>query len=313
MLRYILAHWRGEQSLAQSYWINTLLLTFAVYLGFLLLEAPLSRLPIRTILTLSYALVVVLSALTVWQLVGLWRSAGNTMARTGRRLWPVVAMVLVVLSVVAGVLNVSVIMNDLRKVSSALNDPGLADYSVERLPGVGVLLTGAINDDSAGETMAALDAADVAVLKIESHGGLTEPAVRLARYLRDNDVTVLAESQCMSACVWMLAASARATIHPWTVVTFHRTEPIADFDTPELRQETDRYAEDTLTYDRELGIPAWVVRKVQREEYWTPTIQEQIDIGLIGYIYDPEASAVVLASEYCAAHQETCGGQIDSN
>ena len=80
MLRYVLTHWRGEQSLAQSYWINTFILTFAVYLGLLLVEGPLSRLPIHTVLKLSYVLIAALLTLTVWQLVGLWRSASNTTA-----------------------------------------------------------------------------------------------------------------------------------------------------------------------------------------------------------------------------------------
>ena len=306
MIRYLIAHWRGEQSLAWSYWVNVTLLSLAVLLAIGLVEEPMSRLELQTAITIALLLILLVSALNVWQLVGLWRSAGNTMRRSAKRFWPVVARIVVVFGAIYGAGTVVTATNDLRKASLALQEPDLAEYELQRVPGEGLLLTGAINDRSAGEVMEMLGASEIRILRIDSYGGLIEPAARLARFVRREGVLVLVESQCWSACVWILAASEESAIYPWARVTFHRAEPIADFSTPEINAGFQDYLDEILAYDREFGIPEWVVHKVRREEFWTPTINELIEIGVIAQIYEPEAAALVPARDYCARHADDC-------
>ena len=46
-----------------------------------------------------------LALVTVWQLVGIWRSARRTVRATGRWFWPRVAQLLVLVGFVSGVFN----------------------------------------------------------------------------------------------------------------------------------------------------------------------------------------------------------------
>jgi hypothetical protein len=85
---YIVRHWRGDLSLSVSYWINNFLATIAV--SFLIQklgssisisDSPLIFATIRTLV------LVVAIAISIWQLVGVWRSAGKHRARGGGGFW----------------------------------------------------------------------------------------------------------------------------------------------------------------------------------------------------------------------------------
>ena len=121
---------------------------------------------------------------------------------------------------------------------------------------------------------------------------------------------VMAEEQCISACVILLAASPYAAISPGTKVTFHRAEPLVKFATPELRRESHSYLRgverQTEQLYRESGIADWAIETAKRQPFWTPTIDQQIRMGLIAYIYDLDSEEFVAAGDYCISHQDQC-------
>src|SRR5208337_2623796 len=87
---YLLRHWRGECSLAVSYWVNGWLAvipiaTVALLVGVASKEA---RQPWLYLTGLSLIWSVVILAV-VWQSVGTWRSAARAKRLRGRRFWPV--------------------------------------------------------------------------------------------------------------------------------------------------------------------------------------------------------------------------------
>ncbi len=101
---YIIAHWRGDHSLAWSFWVTFLVGGFA----FLAASMPLIWLATRNIKApapqiiypLLALLIVAMTALTVWQCVGLWQSAARV---DGWLPWGAqVAVVLTVLSLPVG-------------------------------------------------------------------------------------------------------------------------------------------------------------------------------------------------------------------
>ena len=79
---YIARHWRGELPLAISYWVNGLLLFASVIAA----ETALAWVDITAapqLLTGLYAgLGLFAVSASVWQLVGVWRSAGRTRCRS---------------------------------------------------------------------------------------------------------------------------------------------------------------------------------------------------------------------------------------
>src|ERR1039458_9335345 len=82
---YILRHWRGELSLGVSYWVNGLLLTLIAATGEVVLdEADITQHP--RLITAAYAsFSLLLIVVSIWQVVGIWRSAGRTIEERQRQ------------------------------------------------------------------------------------------------------------------------------------------------------------------------------------------------------------------------------------
>lgn len=313
MFSYIGRHWRGEHSLARSYWVNAVLVSLVLQLAVTLAEDSLAELRIETSLYVALILIASLALITVWQLVGVWRSATNSALRTGRFLWPNVAKGIVILGGLGGAFAVATATVDISNVWKALRDVDIAGYSLERVGDTDLILSGAINDQSADAVILALEDPKIEILRIDSHGGLIDPAVRLARYVRDNEVFVLAEGQCISACVLVLIASPTPALEAGTPVVFHASQPAVEFTNPDLRKESQRYLDQTEEFDREFGVPAWVSANLKQQEFWTATVEELIQMDLLAYVYDPEAQDFVAAQVYCLSHQAICAERMNYN
>ena len=94
---YIVRHWRGDLSLPVSYWINSFLGTIAVSVVFscvgLLVEPADSPLGFAIAVSVAWLLLIVV---TLWQLVGVWRSAGKHRERSGKAFWARAARFMVI-------------------------------------------------------------------------------------------------------------------------------------------------------------------------------------------------------------------------
>lgn len=104
----------------------------------------------------------------------------------------------------------------------------------------------------------------------------------------------------------LLAASPYAAIVPGTQVTFHQTEAVAEFSTPELRGESERSIRDAESFYREVGVPDSVLEMMQRHQFWTPDLNKLVQMNLVKLVYDLEQRQFLLAADYCADHKEEC-------
>lgn len=76
VLHYIVRHWRGELSLAKSFWINCIILSVVyggVFYGMLYAASTLESAILSMIAVLGYWLIY--APLGIWQVVGTWRAA----------------------------------------------------------------------------------------------------------------------------------------------------------------------------------------------------------------------------------------------
>ena len=99
-------HWRGEYSLARSYWVNGVVI-FHVGINMLILIVlgiVLAMFHGRTAVVLIVGLgeVALLCAAYVWALVGIWRAARKYQ---GFRLWSILARVAIVFGVLVSIAN----------------------------------------------------------------------------------------------------------------------------------------------------------------------------------------------------------------
>jgi hypothetical protein len=98
---YFARHWRGDLSLALSFWINGVLVNLVTVAVALVPIIYLERNPQDgnlTILALAVFFIVAGALLGIWQLVGIWRSASHHVLRGGRKFWSIAAKVVVVLA-----------------------------------------------------------------------------------------------------------------------------------------------------------------------------------------------------------------------
>lgn len=88
-------HWQGDYSLPFSYWVIGLLLTGALVFSVSHLDkvVPTGDLGARASGILIVGVIGSLLLISVWQLVGIWRSATKHTSRGGRRLWSVLAKI----------------------------------------------------------------------------------------------------------------------------------------------------------------------------------------------------------------------------
>jgi hypothetical protein len=177
---YIKTHWRGELSLGRSYWVNGFLLGVALNIGAAVLEEPLSRLSVEDGVIVALAVAPIIVAVAVWQLVGIWRSASNASIKTGRAFWPTAAKIATCLGFLRATVDVGTATTNLARTLQSLRDPILAEYAIERRGDTDLILTGAINERSTTEVIHALQDPRIKILRVNSHGGLIDPAIKLA-------------------------------------------------------------------------------------------------------------------------------------
>jgi len=95
----IARHWRGEFSLARSYWVNHLLLGCGAGLAVGALAAAINvramEQPVRWLISLGLTWSVI-TLFSVWAVVGVWRAA-TAYRRTGKQVWGNAAKATIVL------------------------------------------------------------------------------------------------------------------------------------------------------------------------------------------------------------------------
>lgn len=304
---YLRAHWRGELSLGISYWINGCLLGFLLNLLGVGLEGLLAAQNLRVdwgLVALVTGQVVFLLLVSLWQVVGIWRSATNHVARSGRRFWATAAKAALILgglsAAVATVDAGRVLLYTVQVASGQLDRP----FEVEEVEGTDLHLTGDINYRSVDRVRALAKAnAAITVLVINSPGGLIGAGMELGELVEEAKLTVIADGECLSACTLPLVASPASAMVPGTVIGFHSGGGIG---VAEAEAAGNKLMDDFLI---EHGVDAQVISRLNAtpyEEMWMPSLQELVDYGVIEFVFDLERWTLVEAEDWCEEQAARC-------
>jgi hypothetical protein len=226
---YVARHWRGEMSLARSFWLNCILLSLAFCLIYLApLDFYMTRWP-KLIAGGLVALYVFSIPLGVWQCVGTWRSA-RVRAAGGRPFWARVAQVVIGLDVLASAYSVVVIMLsqsiDLAQVAIGRDPYGRFQVSVSE-DGRNLVVDGGIGFGLSEAVIDALDRhREVTTVELWSPGGRIVEARSLAEIVERRGLNTLVIDSCASACTLVfiagkereLASDARLGFHNGTII-----------------------------------------------------------------------------------------------
>jgi hypothetical protein len=224
---YFLRHWRGELSLPVAYWINGWLGDIPVILlatgAGLLIRVPAL---VKIALAAAMAVWVLAFLVSIWQLVGIWRSAGRHVGRGGRKVWAILAQVSVGLgtAMLAAQLVTSAIPQMLELGRIWAGDAELAEHEIRLLPGGRELsYSGAITYGVTEEVRRALDAAPgVRVIHLDSRGGRLVEAQHLRDLIAARGLATYVGQFCASACTSAFMGGRERWLAPGAKLGFHQ-------------------------------------------------------------------------------------------
>ena len=225
---YFVRHWLGELSLPKSYWLNGLI-------GGVLVGAAIAALnvavhgrseaqPVLWLVALIATWVVV-SLFTMWQAVGVWRSATNYRA-SGKYFWGGLAKTVTVL----GVLNLAynclfVGTAQMAGIYEIIDgDARVGPHQFKVLAnGLVLEFSGGITFGVANELNGFLNAmGGVRTVRLNSLGGRILEAQRMSDLIRARGLSTFVAQDCMSACTIVFLGGRQREILPSARIGFHQ-------------------------------------------------------------------------------------------
>ena len=294
---YIVNHWRGDLSLAKSYWLNTFFLSLPFTMMFSSLEelAQVVRTVEETALFfwLIAALTVFAIPFTVWQLIGTWRSATKRTINTGKSGWSSVAKVVMVFGwlqlggALAQIADEWPVYREIAGYTLGLNPVG--DYSVRVIDGgTGIEVRGAIARGVVDDVRSALDRTQEPIyVELESEGGRIGVGDSLNRLIRERGLATLVQGQCYSACSLAFLGGQARILGEDGAIGFHQAASRLE-DSPSVRAMEGSADDLQRKIMREAGVRASFIDEAMAtpsEQMWIPSREVLADGGVITHIW----------------------------
>ncbi|EKT4540376.1 zinc-ribbon domain-containing protein [Pseudomonas putida] len=224
---FIAKHWRGEYSLGVAYWLFGFLITiFVSVISFVVGELGsslnLSGRAYGFLILIYYALVILVS---VWQIVGVMRSASAHSARGGKQFWATMAMIMVCLG--AFRLFASLFVDGLPLVREGVNmimgEDNIPEYSLRLMRNDTELeLAGGIPIGTTEAVRKMLDSyPTVRVIHLNSTGGRIAEANKLALLISKRQLITYTRTSCVSACTIAFLAGRERYLGEQGRIGFH--------------------------------------------------------------------------------------------
>jgi len=277
---YFVRHWRGELPLGVSIWVNGLLLSMLLTVATKALISMDDSFSLKVIAKLTLLLYATAIAGTVWQLVGIWRSALSYGGSSFRAMLAKIAVVIGLLHFLF--LCYATYLPQSQNLVDIINgDRLLPPYEIRTLfGGTEVEFRGGIRAGCSEELEEALAAAPQAkVLRIESPGGRLAEAKKMIRLVRERDLITFTSEQCQSAAPLVLMAGRQRIVGVGARVGFHagrlpgatagQVKEMADLvrSTMELAGVSEQFI------SRVLATPP--------NQMWYPTFREMLAAGVV--------------------------------
>ncbi len=203
---YVARHWRGELSLPVSYWLNGILGGLVVGATVAVLAYVSGRQgdarPLLWLISLS-AIWISAALLTLWQTVGVWRSA-TYYRRRGKQFWGAAAKALVMLGAVQFAANFAMVGTaQLAGIYEIVAGDALVGPHEFHILANGQTLefSGGITFGVAEELERFLNAmAGVRTVRLDSAGGRVLEAQKMSDMIRSRNLSTFVARDCLSAC-----------------------------------------------------------------------------------------------------------------
>lgn len=292
---YLARHWRGELSLPVSYWVNGFIVTIVLTrVGFVV---PWDNFVSRSPKLYSVAIIllwIVVALTTLWQLVGIWRSAKHYLAQGKSKLWGNLAKIAVVLGLIRALAELGNVgvpqISEYAKI--AIGDDPFGTYQIRVLRDATELeVSGVIVFGLTNSVRRTLDAhPTIRIIHLNSKGGRISEARNLRDLIEAKGLTTYTASACLSACTLAYAAGRERLIGRDASLGFHRYSfPGAKEQDFHAQYEKDKQDWLARGFARAFVDKAFAT---PNNQMWRPSHQELLNWGVInGY---PESDDVAV-------------------
>lgn len=291
---FIARNWRGEYSLPVSYWVFGLIGNFAVALLLFGMTAVYdTKMGFRPVYVFTFILSIWLLSIgiSVWQSVGVWRSANRYVERKSLKLerapWAVVAKLIVAIAIQLAAAVVKSAIPQLTEASrmAFLDDPDIPEYSMRVMRnGTEAEITGGIKYGLTENFKKILAASrQIRVVHLNSVGGRIGEAGELYNLIREARLTTYVSAKCLSACTLVFSGGAERVLLHGAVLGFHRGKFAGQEqrDSPELEGQRKIFTE--AGYDASFIAHALATPS---SNMWTPSEAELLKSGVVTRVSD---------------------------
>lgn len=224
---YIVRHWQGQLALPTAYWGNTVLITLS-------LVAVLSVIPWDSLVTKSPTLFSItlislwlfMALTSVWQYVGVWRSARHHMDQGKSKLGGNLARIAVILGLLTGAGKfVSAGIPQISEFANiAVGKDPVGTYQLRLLrDGTELEIAGSMAFGLTDKVSQTLDMnSAVRVIHLNSVGGRVNEARKLRDLIASRGLTTYTASGCSSACTLAFVAGQKRLIARNAALGFHQ-------------------------------------------------------------------------------------------
>ncbi|WP_409523689.1 hypothetical protein [Nitrincola sp. MINF-07-Sa-05] len=304
-MNYIKRHWRGELSLAISFWVNVVLLNVIIksFEAWFTHTQPIDHPQVAAQFTIIY-IAVGLLIIYPWQLVGLWRACIRHKAQTNKTGWAATAQVMAVFSIIATAGNLyktGPVYKDLYQVG--FEKDVYDDYTLELKNDNSVIhLQGTLGFGISREVSKLLDKhPSVTRIVLDSRGGRIYEGRELSKLILAHGLDTYSLTGCYSACTTAFISGNSRYLTPEANLAFHQYH----VDYEHLAEHADVAAEeekDLLIFERQGVAPEFLERlfSARHDDLWYPTKQEMLDAHVINDIVN--SSDVMTASSGKSAY-----------
>lgn len=281
---FIMNHWKGLYSLGVSYWLFGFLITVVSSFVVVLIQVAFAGddgyQPVLSFFTIACTWGFV-ALVTVWQLVGVWRSANRTIEE--RRViakkapWAGVAKAMMILGALRSIdVFVESAVPQLEETyrMAFMGDPSLPAFSMRIMRnGTEVEITGGfkygLTDDFNKLLMAS---PQIAIVHLDSIGGRIGEVIKLNKIIRQTRLKTYVAHLCASACTVAFAGGTERWMGQSGVLGFHgpafpgMTQEELNAASSDQRVVMVNSGYDASFVSRALAAPS--------KDLWTPTLPE---------------------------------------
>jgi len=286
VFNYLKLHWRGNLPLAQSFWINLVLLFLLVGILERFLFPPYIEDEIAVTATVLAYIIVVKLIVYPWQVVGVLRACDLRIKSDTGRQWATAAQFALVLSLAATLVatietyqSLQVFKQNLILKRIPLPEPR---YSLDLVKHDTLIhLRGPFE---IGITQSVNDLIEhypgITGIILDSEGGQIYEGRGLARLIRDNNLHTFSLDQCLSSCTTAFVAGTTRTLGINARLGFHQYKTYSLIPSIDVVAEQ---AKDMAIFEQQ-GVSPEFLDKVfiqPPEEMWWPEIDELINAGVV--------------------------------